>query len=324
MRCTPAPATTRCTSAASARRSYHLQQEFTWLAGRNLRLTLIVLFLAVSVVLLIACVNVANLLLGRSAARQREFAVRAALGSGRGRLLRQLLTEGLLLAVAAAVLGTLLATAGVRAFRAANPIELPVGTVVSVDLRVLAFAAGVAMLTALLFGLAPAWSAARADVTTLLKSGGRTSSAHPMLRRLGKALVIAEMTCSVVLLVGAALLIESVGRMGSARLGFDQRDLMTMSVRLPARAAYDAPASRTAFHDRLLNEVERMPGLEGAALATGFLRGRGGNMLAVRGRPEPSPDVAAPDVAQRRHQRRLLQRDGRSAAGGPLVRRGRS
>lgn len=280
--------------------AYHLQQEFTWLAGRNLRLTLIVLFLAVSVVLLIACVNVANLLLGRSAARQREFAVRAALGSGRGRLLRQLLTEGLLLAIAAAVLGTLLATAGVRAFRAANPIELPVGAVVDVDLWVLAFGAGLAMLTALLFGLAPAWSAARADVTTLLKSGGRTSSAHPMLRRLGKALVIAEMTCSVVLLVGASLLIESVGRMGSAPLGFDQRDLMTMSVRLPTSPThgYDTPASRTAFHDKLLNEAERLPGLEGAALATGFLRGRGGDMLAVRGRPEPSPDVVAPDVSR--------------------------
>ena len=275
---------------------YHLQQELTWLAGRNLRLTLIVLFLAVSVVLLIACVNVANLLLGRSSVRQREFAVRAALGSGRVRLLRQLLTEGLLLAVAGAVLGTLLAIAGVRAFRGANPIELPVGAVVNVDPWVLAFAASLAMLTALLFGLAPAWSAARADVTTLLKSGGRTSSAHPMLRRLGKALVIAEMTCSVVLLVGAALLIESVGRLGSAGLGFDQRDLMTMNVRLPAHG-YDAPASRIGLYDTLLNEVARVPGIEGAALATGFLRGRGGNMIAVRGRPEPSPEVTAPDVA---------------------------
>jgi putative ABC transport system permease protein len=284
---------------------YHLQRELTWLAGRNLRLTLIVLFLAVSVVLLIACVNVANLLLGRSAARQREFAVRAALGCGRGRLLRQLLTEGLLLAIAAAVLGTLIAMASVSAFRAANPIELPVGTVVNVDPWVFAFAATLAMLTALLFGLAPAWSAARADVTTVLKSGGRTSSAHPMLRRLGKALVIAEMTCSVVLLVGAALLIESVGRMGNASLGFDPRDLVTMSVRLPATGVvgatggsdYRLPASRARFFDRLLSDVERLPGLEGAALATGFLRGRAGDVIAVRGRPESSPEVAVPDVS---------------------------
>jgi putative ABC transport system permease protein len=276
---------------------YPLQQEFTWLAGRNLRFTLIVLFLAVSVVLLIACVNVANLLLGRSSTRQREFAIRAALGSGRIRLLRQLLTEGLLLAVAGAVLGTLLAIGSVHAFRVANPIELPVGTVVSIDLRVFAFAASLAVLTALLFGLAPAWTAARADATAVLRSGGRTSSTHPAVRRLGKGLVIAEMTCSVVLLVGAALLIESVGRLGSVRLGFDQRDLMTMSVRLPG-SRYGSPASRTSFYDRLLKDVERVPGLEGAALATGFLRGRGGNMLAVRGRPEPSPELAVPDVAQ--------------------------
>jgi len=273
-----------------------LQQELTWLAGRNLRFTLIVLFLAVSVVLLIACMNVANLLLSRSSARQREFAVRAALGSARVRLLRQLLTEGLLLAVAGTVLGTFVATGGVHAFRATNPVELPVGTQVNLDLPVFAFAASLAGLTALVFGLAPAWNAARADVTTLLKSGGRGSSAHPMFGKFGKVLVIAEMTCSVVLLVGGALLIESVGRLGNAPLGFDQRDLTTIDVRLPA-SGYGSPASRASFYDKLLKEVEHLPGLEGSALATGFLRGRGGNVLAVRGRPQPSPEAAAPDVA---------------------------
>jgi hypothetical protein len=104
-------------------------------------------------------------------------------------------------------------------------------------------------------------------------------------------------TTGACVLAGAALLIESVSRLGSARLGFDQRDLMTMSVRLPARD-YGSPASRARFYDRLLKDIERVPGLEGAALATGLLRGRGGNMLVVRGRPEPSPDVSAPDVAQ--------------------------
>jgi putative ABC transport system permease protein len=119
---------------------YDLQQEFTWLAGRNLRLTLIVLFVAVAFVLLIACVNVANLLLGRAAVRQREFALRATLGSGRVRLLRQLLTEGLLLASAGAIAGTLIAAASVHYFNVTNPIDLPAGVAVRVDLRVLVFA----------------------------------------------------------------------------------------------------------------------------------------------------------------------------------------
>jgi putative ABC transport system permease protein len=273
-----------------------LQQELTWLAGRNLRFTLIVLFLAVGAVLLIACINVANLLLSRSSARQREFAVRAALGSGRVRLLRQLLTEGLLLATAGAALGTLIATGGVHAFRAADPVELPVGAQVTLDLPVFAFAASLAVLTALGFGLAPAWCAARADVTALLKSGGRGSTAQPMSGRLGKVLVIAEVTWSVVLLVGGALMIESVGRLGNTPLGFDRRDLTTLDVRLPA-SRYGSPASRASFYEQLLKDVQHLPGSAGSALATGFLRGRGGNVLAVRGRPQPSPDAAAPDVA---------------------------
>jgi predicted permease len=273
-----------------------LHDEFTWLAGRHLRLTLIVLFVAVGFVLLIACVNVATLLLGRAATRQREFAVRAALGSGRLRLLRQLLTECLLLAAAGALFGTLLAAAGVWYFRLVNPVDLPAGVEVHVDRRVLVFAGGVAVLTAFVFGLAPAWSASRADVGVLLKSVGRSATPHSLIGTLGKGLVVAETTCSVVLPVGASLLIGSVARLGTTPLGFDPTDLHTVTVRLSATPA--ATTARADFYDRLLLAAGRLPGLEGAALATGLLRGRSNDVLAIRGRSAPSPESAVPDVAQ--------------------------
>jgi predicted permease len=136
-----------------------LQEEFTWLAGRNLRLTLLVLFGAVGFVLLIACVNVANVLLARSVSRQREFAVRAALGSGRWRLAHQLLTEGLLLSALGAGLGVLLAAGAVHLFRTLAPVELPPGSVVRVDLVVLAFTGSLAIATTLVVALVPAWRA---------------------------------------------------------------------------------------------------------------------------------------------------------------------
>ena len=136
-----------------------MQEELTWLAGRNLRTTLWVLLGAVGLVLTIACVNVANLLLGRSIARSREFAVRAALGGGRMRLFRQLLTEGLLLSAMGGALGVWFAFEAVRYFRAVNPVELPVGAEIMIDARVLLFTLLVSILTALVFGAVPAWRA---------------------------------------------------------------------------------------------------------------------------------------------------------------------
>jgi len=194
-----------------------LQEELTWLAGRNLRTTLWILLGAVALVLLIGCVNVANLLLGRSLVRGRELAVRAALGGGRLRLFRQLLTEGLLLAMLGGAGGVWMAFGAVRYFRAVNPVDLPVGAEVSISGPVLAFTLLVSVLTALLFGMAPAWKASRANLNTALKSGGRGNVSGGGL---GRAMVAAEMALSVVLLAGAGLLMESVLRMGSANLGF--------------------------------------------------------------------------------------------------------
>ncbi len=274
---------------------YELQSEFTWLAGRNLRATVLVLFAAVSAVMLIACLNVANVLMGRSVARQREFAVRAALGSGQSRLLRQLLTEGLLLSTLGALLGVLLAAFAVHVFRTSHPIELPPGSLVTIDTRVLAFSAGLAVLSTLLFGLGPALRATRVDLATMLKTGGRTASDGPARRRVTTMLVMVEITCSVVLLVGAGLLIRSVERFGAAPLGFNPDDVTTMSLRLPVTEYGDAPA-RARFWEDVTTAVRETPGTSAVALATSFVRGQGNDVLLVEGRPEPPREMAVPDV----------------------------
>jgi putative ABC transport system permease protein len=273
-----------------------LQDEFTWLTGRNLRLTLLVLFAAVGFVLLIACVNVANVLLARSIGRQREFAVRGALGSGRWRLVRQLLTEGLLLSVLGAGLGVLLAVGAVHAFRTLAPVELPPGGEVRVDLGVLAFSAGLSVATTLLVGTIPAWRASRVDITSMLRGAGRGASDSPGRRYFARALVVVEMACSVILLVGAGLLIESITRLAHTPRGFDPSGLQTLSLRLPP-TSYTTARERTGFHETLLRTAAATPGVEGAALSLAFVRGRGSNLLSVEGRPEVPLEQAVPDVS---------------------------
>jgi putative ABC transport system permease protein len=150
-----------------------LQRELKWLAGRNLETTLWILLAAVGFVLLIACVNVANLLLGRAMARGREFAVRVALGGGRGRLFRQLLAEALPLAILGGAMGVWMAYGLVRYFQSVNPVELPVGASIAIDWRVLLFALAASAMAALTAGTAPAWKAARADLSLALKNAGR-------------------------------------------------------------------------------------------------------------------------------------------------------
>jgi putative ABC transport system permease protein len=268
-----------------------LQQEFTWLTGRNLRTSLIVLFGAVFFVLLIACVNVANLLLGRASERQRELGIRAALGSGRGRLVRQLLTESMLLAACGATLGSLIAFAGIGYLRAANPIDLPPGNPVSLNWQVFAFTVIVTVLTGLLFGLMPAWKASRLDLNEVLKASGR-GIAGALSQRAGKILVIAEVALSIVLLAGAGLLIESVNRLISTPLGFRSDHLLVERLALPS-ATYSKAEEKTRFYDRLALDLSGLPGVRGVALSPEFVSE--GNHLTVEGRPAPT-STAGPAV----------------------------
>jgi predicted permease len=272
---------------------YPLRDEFTWLTGRNLRLTLLVLFGAVNFVLLIACVNVANLLLGRFIARQREFAIRVALGSGRRRLLRQLLTESLLLSCCAALLGTALATMAIHYFRAWNPIDIPPGTAVEVNVRVLVFTTALAVATTLLFGFIPAWKASAAGLNEALKASGRTSSPGSGGNRTARALVVAEVMLSLQLLAGAGLLIGSVVRFSSAPLGFTAQGLTSMSIALP-RTTYSDDAQRLSFLERVVDSLHPLPGLQGMALSTILpVRGiQGFSALSVDGQPDPAPGHA--------------------------------
>ncbi len=277
---------------------YELQSEFTWLTGRNLKISLLMLFAAVTLVLWICCVNVANLLLSRSLVRQREMAIRAALGSGRARMLRQLMTESLLLSLIATVLGAAIASGAVDYFRRANPIELPPSTVVEVNAQVLAFTVFLSIATALLFGLVPAWKASRIDLIGALKAGARTSSPDARRHRLGKALIVVEVALTIMLLAGAGLLIRSVENFASAPLGFSADGLMSASLQLPP-TSYAKGEQRVRFYGQAFSQLRAEPRLQGLALSTTFpTQGTGPvSVLTVEGRPDPPPNRVL-DVGQ--------------------------
>jgi len=270
---------------------YDLQEEFTWLAGRNLRTALLVLLASVLFVLLIACVNVANLLLGRSSERDRELAVRASLGCDRARLVRQLLTESLLLSSLGAGLGILLAVAAVRYFRAMNPVELPPGNPVGVNVEVLGFTTVLAVLTGLLFGLFPAWKTSRLDLNQALKQSGRGVRQGGLDRRTGKLFVVAQVALSLALLAGAGLLIESSARLGSAPLGFRTDHLLTASVDLPA-AAFSRSTERAQFYAKLTSSLGTLSGVQGIALMSAMpFYGTAEDSVSVRGGPSPTSEI---------------------------------
>jgi len=244
-----------------------LQEELTWLAGANLRLSLIVLFSAVSALLLIACVNVANLLLTRSLARQRELAIRAALGSGTPRLIRQLLTEGLLLSLSAAALGLFLAIGVIHLFNIAHPIPLPLGATVRINAPVLFFTAGLSVLTTALFGFVPAWKASKIDVMEVLKTNGQSTTQGAGHRMVGRALIVAQVTLSLVLLIVAGLLIESVVHFASVPLGFAPNRVATMTISLPPRT-YAEDVDRARIYERIFDQLQALPGAQAIALSS--------------------------------------------------------
>ena len=235
------------------------------IVGRT-RPTLLVLLGTVFFVLLIACVNVANLLLARATSREREMAVRSAMGAGRLRIARQLLTESLLLASIGGGAGILLAQWAVGTLGALGSEQLPRLQAVSIDGRILLFTLALMLVTGLLFGLAPALQAGRVNLNELLKEGGR-SGAGSRQRRLRDALVVAEVALALVLLVGAGLLTRSFWKLQEADPGFNPHGVLTVSLSLPNARYADGPKI-AAFQQQLLDRIVALPGVESAGLTS--------------------------------------------------------
>ena len=236
------------------------------IVGRT-RATLLLLLAAVVFVLLIASVNVANLILVRATARERELALRQALGARSGRLVRQMLTESLLLALLGGAAGLVLARLALAALLALAPTQLPRLQTIGIDGRILAFALGVSMLTGVLFGLAPALQSLKLNVNELLKDGGRTASGGVARRRLRDALVVAEVALALVLLIGAGLLLRSFSRLQQTDAGFNPGRVLTANLTLPA-ARYKEPKQVARLYQSLLERLTALQGVRTAGLSS--------------------------------------------------------
>ncbi|HEX6631901.1 MAG TPA: ABC transporter permease, partial [Gemmatimonadaceae bacterium] len=228
------------------------------------RTPLLVLAGAVGFVLLICCANVANLMLARAAGRQKEIAIRSAIGAGRRHIVRQLLAESVVLAALGGACGLLLSTWGVDLLVALGPRELPRLDELAVDGRVATFAVVVSMLTGMIFGVAPALHASRADLNETLKDGTKGSSGGPARARARQALLVAEVAISLTLLVGAGLMLKSMSRLRDVDPGFEPAGLLTAALSLPA-TRYDTPEKRIAFFESVGERLRATPGVEDAA-----------------------------------------------------------
>jgi predicted permease len=235
------------------------------IVGRSQTMLLILLG-AVFFVLLIACVNVANLLLARATVREREIAVRTAVGAGRWRIVRQLLTESLLLALMSSAVGILLAQWAIDALSGLGPEQLPRLQAISIDGRILLFTLGLTILTGILFGLAPALQAGQINLNELLKEGGR-SGVGQRQRRLRDGLVVVEVALALVLLIGAGLLIRSFWKLQQADPGFNPERVLTASLSLP-NVRYSDPPKVAAFQQQLLERVAALPGVQSAGFTS--------------------------------------------------------
>ncbi len=254
----------------------------------DIKRALWVLFAAVGFVLLIACANIANLLLARAQSRQKEMAIRAAMGAGRWRIARQLLTESVLLALLGGSLGILFARWGIDLILYISPNAIPRAKEISLDWRVLAFTLGVSFLTGLLFGLVPALQAGVVDVHETLKETGRSVSSRHWLR---SSLVVAEVATTLVLLVGAGLMIRSFYRLQKVNPGFSYEHLTSFSVALPQKK-YASPEQKEQFYNRLLENLRSLPGVEATAAASGLPLGNNGwqTSYTLDGQPPPPRD----------------------------------
>ncbi|HEV3459619.1 MAG TPA: ABC transporter permease [Thermoanaerobaculia bacterium] len=228
------------------------------------RPTLLVLLAAVGFVLLTACANVANLLLARASARQKEMAVRAALGSGRRRLVQQALIESVVLSALGGTLGLVLATAGIRPLLALAPQNTPRLQHTHLDLTVLGFATGISILAGLAFGVVPALQTSRPDLVESLKQAARGASASRSRARLRSAALVTEVALALVLVTGAGLMVRSIVRARQVPPGFEPRRLLTFGIKLPD-ARYPSPERQLRFWQQALERIAALPGVEGAA-----------------------------------------------------------
>jgi putative ABC transport system permease protein len=284
----------------------------------DVRPALLVLLGAVGFVLLVGCANVANLLLARATVREREIAVRTALGSSRGRLVRQLLTESLVLAVLGGSLGLLLAAWGSSALGRLVALYLPRAGEIELSLPVLGFTAFLIILTGVVFGLIPALQASRMDLQGVLKDSGRGSAGAPRTR-LRAALVVAEVAVALMLLAGAGLMLRSFQRLMAVEYGFDPDRLLTLQVWLPvpndrSQGRFRSHAQRRSFYERALGAVQAVPGVRVAALISQLpLRGQSDARLTIEGRP------VAPDEPPVTAEGRLVSPNYFETMGIPLL-----
>jgi predicted permease len=280
--------------AEEKERKSHLVPLQEWLVG-DVRPALLVLFGAVGLVLLIACANFASLLMAREVARRQELVIRAALGAGRGRLIRKTLTESALLSVLGGAAGLLLAQWGTRMLLVLRPEKLARLSWIHMDTRVLLFVLAVSVLTGVVFGIAPARVAARGDVAKALNESRRSTTASATGHRIRKILVTSELALALVLLVGAGLLIKGFSRLRSMHPGFNPANVMTMYLQLPATRYREIP-KQTQFRRELLARLNSLPGLQ-AAMVTDIPLGGNyvGHGFVIEGHP-PVAVGGEPDV----------------------------
>lgn len=255
----------------------------------DLRGMLLVLLGAVGFVLLIACANVANLLLARSSSREREFAIRAAIGASRNRVIRQVLTESILLSAVGGVLGILLAAWGTDAILKILPATLPGLVHIHLDLSVLLFALGVSLLTGILFGLVPAWKISRPHLQETLKEGGRglIGGSH----RTQGLFIVSEIALALILLVGAGLMLRSLQHLWNVQFGFDPHNVTTFSVASPPSTKVDAELIRSR-NQQLVEQLQSIPGVDSASIYFGSLPMTGDSEIPfwLEGQPKPAND----------------------------------
>lgn len=253
-------------------------RQYVLSVGENYRTPLLVLFGAIGFVLLIACVNVANLQMGRAAERSREIAVRTALGAGRRRVFRQLLTENVLLALLGGALGLAVAEWGLHSLVALIPPELPRANQIFLDRWALVFTALIAVATGILFGLAPSLAASKTNLNESLKEDSGRASAGRNRRRLASGLISAEFALSLVLLIGAGLLIKTFAKLLWTDPGFDPHHVLSMQI-WTTGGQYQSQVALSNFYARMIDRIQRIPGVRGAAvIAAGLPLERGGNL----------------------------------------------